>query len=40
MALIEPGRICIVTKGRDAGKEVVIKEVIDKNFVNIVGEKV
>jgi len=40
MALIEKGRVCIVTKGRDAGNEVVVKEVIDKNFVTIAGEKV
>ena len=40
MAIIEKGRICIITKGADAGKEAVIKEVIDKNFVIIVGEKV
>ena len=40
MPIIEKGRICIITKGADAGKEVVIKEVIDKNFVKIVGEKV
>ena len=40
MSLVEPGRICIITKGRDAGKEVVIKEVIDKNFVKIAGENV
>ena len=30
MPLIEQGRICIVIKGKDAGKEIVIKEVIDK----------
>ena len=40
MAIIEKGRICIITKGADAGKEAVIKEVIDKNFVTIIGEKV
>jgi len=40
MALIEKGRVCIITKGRDAGKEVVIKEVKDKTFVTIVGENV
>jgi len=39
MAIIEKGRVCIVTKGADAGKEVVIKDVVDKNFVIIVGEK-
>lgn len=40
MGIIKPGRVCIVIKGADAGKEVVIKEVIDKNFVIIAGEKV
>lgn len=40
MALIEQGRICVVTKGSDAGKEVVVKQVLDKNFVVIVGESV
>ncbi len=40
MAIIEKGRICIITKGADTGKEAVIKEVIDKNFVIIIGEKV
>ena len=40
MALIETGRVCIVTKGRDSGKTVTIKEIKDKNFVIIVGEEV
>lgn len=40
MALIEKGRVCIVTKGSDAGKEVVISQVLDKNFVMIVGKNV
>jgi len=40
MPIIEKGRVCIVIKGRDAGNEVVIKEVKNKNFVIIVGEKV
>jgi ribosomal protein L14E/L6E/L27E len=38
--IFEPGRVCIVTKGADAGKEVVVKEVIDANFVKIAGEQV
>ncbi|MFH0986517.1 MAG: KOW motif-containing protein [Candidatus Micrarchaeota archaeon] len=37
MALIEPGRVCVIIKGADAGKEAVIKDVIDKNFVTIAG---
>jgi len=37
---MEPGRICIVLKGSDAGREVVVNEVIDNRFVTISGEKV
>lgn len=33
---IEPGRVCIKTKGRDAGSKCVIVEVIDHNFVKII----
>ena len=40
MPIIEKGRICTVTKGADTGKQVVIKEINDKNFVTIIGEKV
>ena len=40
MTLIEKGRVVIITKGADTGKEAVIKEPIDDNFVKIVGEKV
>lgn len=40
MSLIQEGRVCVITKGADAGKEVVIKQVVDKNFVIITGEKV
>lgn len=40
MPLIEPGRVCVVIKGADTGKKVVIKEVVNKNFVIITGEKV
>lgn len=40
MPIIEKGRICTITKGADTGKQVVIKEVKDKNFVTIIGEKV
>jgi len=38
--IMEPGRICIVLSGSDAGKEVVVNEVIDKRFVTVSGEKV
>jgi large subunit ribosomal protein L14e len=40
MGLIEQGRVCIITKGADAGEEVVVKQVVDKNFVIISGETV
>ena len=39
MALMDKGRVCVITKGADAGKHAVVKEVIDKNFVIITGEK-
>lgn len=38
--IMDAGRICIVSRGSDAGKEVVVNEVIDKNFVMISGESV
>jgi len=38
--MMDAGRICIVSRGSDTGKEVVVSEVIDKNFVMISGEKV
>ena len=40
MSLIEQGRVCVIIKGADAGEEVVIKQVVDKNFVIISGETV
>ncbi|BBG24181.1 50S ribosomal protein L14e [Sulfuracidifex tepidarius] len=39
MAVIEVGRICVKTRGRDAGKKVVIVDIIDENFVLITGPK-
>jgi len=36
--MIEIGRVCIKTAGRDAGKRCVIIEVLEKNFVLIDGE--
>lgn len=36
MRSIEPGRLCIKLRGRDAGKKCVIKEIIDHNFVEII----
>ena len=38
--IMDAGRICIVSRGSDAGKEVVVNEIIDKNFVMISGETV
>ncbi|VVC02128.1 50S ribosomal protein L14e [uncultured archaeon] len=35
MAAIQVGRVCIKTKGRDAGEKVVVTKVIDENYVMI-----
>ena len=35
--MIDIGRLCVKTAGRDAGKEALIVEVLDKNFVLIDG---
>jgi len=37
MAAIEPGKIGVKIKGREAGKRCVIVEVIDKNYVLVTG---
>jgi large subunit ribosomal protein L14e len=37
MAAIEVGRLCVKIAGRDAGKECIIVDVTDKNFVLIDG---
>lgn len=37
MASIEVGRVCLKTAGREAGEKCVIVEVIDENFVEVVG---
>jgi len=39
MPAIEVGRICIKTRGREAGRQCVIVDLIDKNFVLITGPK-
>lgn len=39
MGLIEVGRVCIKTAGREAGKKCVVVKIIDKNFVEITGPK-
>jgi large subunit ribosomal protein L14e len=38
--MIEPGRVCIKLRGREAGKRCIIEEIIDENFVIISGEGV
>ncbi len=35
MAAIQVGRVCIKTKGRDAGEKVVVTKIIDESFVMI-----
>ena len=39
MPAIEVGRICIKTRGREAGKRCVVVDLIDKNFALITGPK-
>ncbi len=36
---IEIGRICIKTRGREAGRKCVIADIIDENYVLITGPK-
>ena len=40
MASIEVGRVCVKTAGREAGEKCVIVEIIDENFVEVVGASV
>ena len=40
MASIEVGRVCIKTAGREAGEKCAIVEIIDENYVEVVGEAV
>jgi len=35
MAVIEKGRVCIMTKGRRSGEEVVVTKVVTENFALI-----
>lgn len=35
--MIEVGRVCVKTAGREAGKRVVVMDILDKNFVLIAG---
>ena len=37
MSLVEVGRICVKTRGREAGKKCVVVERVDKNFVLVTG---
>ncbi|MFX1564972.1 MAG: 50S ribosomal protein L14e [Promethearchaeota archaeon] len=37
MSLVEVGRVCVKTHGREAGKKCVVVERVDKNFVLVSG---
>jgi len=39
LAVLEIGRICVKTCGREAGRKCVIVDIIDKNFVLVTGPK-
>ncbi len=39
LKVIEVGRICVKTRGREAGRKCVIVDIIDENFVLITGPK-
>ena len=39
MAAIETGRVCIKTRGRNAGKYCIITDLIDDNYETITGPK-
>ena len=40
MASIEVGRVCVKIAGREAGEKCAIVEIIDENYVEVVGEAV
>ena len=40
MASIEVGRVCVKTAGREAGERCAIIDIIDDNFVEIVGQTI
>ena len=40
MASIEVGRVCVKTAGREAGEKCAIVEIIDENYVEVIGEAV
>jgi large subunit ribosomal protein L14e len=37
MASIEVGRVCVKTAGREAGEKCAIVEIIDENYVEVIG---
>jgi large subunit ribosomal protein L14e len=39
MSLVEVGRVCVKTHGRESGSKCVVVERIDKNFVLVTGPK-
>ncbi len=39
MPAIEVGRLCVKTRGREAGRKCVIVEIVDDNFVVITGPR-
>jgi large subunit ribosomal protein L14e len=39
MVIPEVGRVCIKKTGREAGKQCVVVDIIDKNFVLVTGPK-
>ena len=40
MASIEVGRVCVKIAGREAGEKCAIVEIIDENFVEVLGVSV
>ena len=40
MASIEVGRVCVKIAGREAGEKCAILEIIDENFVEVLGGSV
>ena len=40
MASIEVGRVCVKIAGREAGEKCAILEIIDENFVEVLGVSV
>lgn len=38
--IFEIGRVCVKTRGREAGKECVVVDIVDENYVLVDGPKV